>query len=119
MGSTYVNVVVSNPADWQKSEEVRLPVDTGAIVSVIPRKILQGLEVKSLGKRKIRAFGGQHVERETGGVLVKYDEAQAVVPVAFGEEKDDSVLGATALEALGYEVDPVTKQLKPVELLLL
>ncbi len=32
---------------------------------------------------------------------------------------DTPVLGVTALESLGYEVDPVTRKLKPVELLMI
>jgi hypothetical protein len=34
----------------------------------------------------------------------------------FGEPDDTPVLGATALETLGYQVDPVSKRLKPTEL---
>ena len=36
-----------------------------------------------------------------------------MAPVFFGAAKDTPVLGATALEALGYQVDPVSKELKP------
>jgi hypothetical protein len=39
--------------------------------------------------------------------------------VIFAEKDDTPVLGATALEAMGLQVDPVTKELKPVELLML
>jgi len=31
--------------------------------------------------------------------------------------EDTPILGATALECLGYQPDPVTKKLKPIELL--
>ena len=37
----------------------------------------------------------------------------------FGEENDTQVLGVTALEELGMQVDPTTGELKPMELLLL
>jgi hypothetical protein len=40
------------------------------------------------------------------------------VPIVFGEPEDIPVLGATALESLGYQIDPVSKKLKPVELLM-
>lgn len=43
---------------------------------------------------------------------------RAVVPVIFANTGDISVLGATALESLGYQLDPVTKELKPIELLM-
>jgi predicted aspartyl protease len=39
--------------------------------------------------------------------------------VIFAEEADTPILGATALEAMGLQVDPVTKELEPLELLML
>ena len=42
-----------------------------------------------------------------------------VVPVAFGEESDAVVIGVTALEVFGLEVDVVRGVLKEAELLLL
>ena len=119
MGFTYVRLAVSNSANPDRKIEVDLLVDTGAIFTAIPRSILEKLNLKPVGKRKLRVFGGQIIEREVGGALVIYDDVSAVVPVVFAEEGDTSVLGATTLEALGYEVDPVTKKLKPVELLMI
>ena len=43
----------------------------------------------------------------------------AYTTVVFGEENDTQVLGVTALEELGMQIDPVTGELKPMELLLL
>lgn len=119
MGLTYIRVSIYHPISWEKGEEVELLINTGGIVTVVPREILEELEVKPLGKREFRIFGGRVIEREVSGALIKYEDRYAVVPVAFGEERDTAVIGATALESLGYQVDPVTKQLKKVELLLL
>ncbi|MEM3697348.1 MAG: hypothetical protein QXQ94_07605 [Candidatus Bathyarchaeia archaeon] len=41
------------------------------------------------------------------------------MPVIFGEKGDTSILGATSLESLGFQVDPVTKKLKPIEFLMI
>jgi len=118
MGFTQVKVTIINPVSALEST-VDLLVDTGALLTSVPRKILESLGVKPIGKRKLRVYGGQVIEREVGAALVKYGDVQAGVTVLFAEEKDTPVLGATALEALGYEVDPITKQLKPVELLMI
>ena len=40
-------------------------------------------------------------------------------PWFFGVNEDKPLLGVTALEEMALQVDPVTKQLKPIELLLL
>jgi predicted aspartyl protease len=42
-----------------------------------------------------------------------------VVPVIFGEKGDPAILGVTALEIFGLEVDVVRGVLKEAELLLL
>jgi predicted aspartyl protease len=42
-----------------------------------------------------------------------------MVPVIFGEAADQPVLGVTALEMMGLEVDPVRGELRPTEFLLL
>jgi len=119
MGFTYVKVNLSNPVCIEKKREVELLVDTGAVLTAVPRKILEELEIKPVGKRTLRSFGGQTLEREIGATIINYDKAYAGITVIFAEERDTPVLGATALEALGYQVDPVTKQLKPTELLML
>jgi len=51
--------------------------------------------------------------------MIEYGEKRRVVPVIFGEPGDTPVLGATSLESLGYQVDPVTRKLKPIELLMI
>lgn len=119
MGFTYVKVRVFNPVNMAKGVEVELLVGTGAIFTTVPREVLENLEIKPVEKRRLRVFGGQILERDTGVALVKYGETIAGAPVVFGEKEDAAVLGATALEALGYQVDPLTKQLKPVELLMI
>jgi hypothetical protein len=46
-------------------------------------------------------------------VLAIIDGRKAPVPVAFGEPGEESVLGATALEILGLNVDTVAQKLIP------
>jgi len=41
------------------------------------------------------------------------------VTVIFGEDGDPAILGVTALEALGLEVDPIKNTLKEAQLLTL
>lgn len=98
--------------------EVEGVVDTGAMYSVIPRRILEELEVKPLERRKFRAFGG-YIERDIGEVGIELMGRRRTVTVILGEEEDITVLGVTALEAFGLEVDPIKGTLRETELLLL
>ena len=52
-------------------------------------------------------------------MTIKYHDVSAGITAVFGDEDDTPVLGVTALETLGYQVDPTTGELKPTELLLL
>ena len=98
MGFTYVRVNVAAPGSPDRSEEIELLVDTGAILSIIPRPML---------------------EREIGGVFITYDNARGFVSVLFGEEGDPPILGVTALEVMALRVDPRSGQLERTDILML
>ncbi|MCD6470854.1 aspartyl protease [Candidatus Bathyarchaeota archaeon] len=117
MGVIKVKFGIFNPLVPRGSVEVEGVVDAGAMYSVIPRKILEELEVKPLERRKFRAFGG-YIERDIGEVGIEL-MGRRTVTVIMGEEEDITVLGVTALEAFGLEVDPVKGTLREAELLLL
>ncbi len=118
MGFVHVDVELSNPTDPRQFESIELLVDTGATLSVVPAPVLERLGVRPLGCRDFKGFGGV-VRRQTGNVTMAYDGAAAGITVVFGEPDDPPILGVTALESLGYRVDPVTGELHPTEMLLL
>ena len=118
MGFVHVDVELSNPTDPQQFESIELLVDTGATLSVVPAPVLERLRVRPLGSREFKGFGGV-IRRQTGNVTMAYDGTAAGVTVVFGELDDPPILGVTALESLGFRVDPVTGELKPSEMLLL
>ncbi len=118
MGFAHVDVELSNPTDPQQFESIELLVDTGATLSVVPAPVLERLGVRPLGRRDFKGFGGV-VRRQTGNVTMAYDGGAAGITVVFGEPDDPPILGVTALESLGYRVDPVAGELHPTEMLLL
>src|SRR5256714_15182658 len=110
MGVFEVKVkVASLVAD--RTEEVSLLVDTGATLSWIPRPLLDKLGVKSVSRLPFTLADGSTLERDTTAVLLTIDGRKAGVQVAFGEEGEEAVLGATSLEGLGFMVDPVGERL--------
>jgi predicted aspartyl protease len=119
MGFTYVKVKVANPLTPTKSEDIELLVDSGAIFTSIPGEVLKSLDLKPVDRERLRVYGGDVVEREIGWALIEYGGKRRVVPVIFGEMGDTPILGATSLEALGFQVDPLTKKLKPIEFLMM
>ena len=119
MGFTYVKVQVANPLALSIVDEVDLLVDSGAIFTSIPRSTLEKLQLKPIDREKLKVYGGAIVERDLGWAMIEYGGKRRVVPVIFGEPEDTPILGAISLESLGFQVDPVTKKLKPVELLMI
>jgi clan AA aspartic protease len=119
MGMFKVTVKVANLSTPQRTADVSLLVDTGATLSWIPRDVLQSLGVVAYSTLPFTLADGRRLEREVTAVLIAYDGRKAPVEVAFGEAGEESVLGATALEGLGFNVDLVVKKLVPRDLLAL
>ena len=117
MGFVHVNVGLSNPAEPGTAEEVNVLVDTGATLSVFPSSLLDRLGIRRTGQRRLRGFGGV-ITRDTGTVILTYGGEVAGVTVVFGEDSDPTVMGVTALESLGFNVNPVAGQLDRVEMLI-
>jgi predicted aspartyl protease len=67
---------------------------------------------------RFKAFR-EYVERDLGEVGIELMGRRRTITVIFGETDDTTVLGVTALESFGLEVDPVRGTLKEAELLML
>ena len=119
MGYVKVKVKVRNIYEPKEEAELELLADTGAIYTIIQRKQLQTLNIKPRGKRRFKTTDGRIIEREVGLAEVEIQGQSTHSTIVFGEPKDTQVLGVTTLEELGLQVDPVTGELKPLELLLL
>jgi clan AA aspartic protease len=114
-----VKVKLANLAAPSRMEEVSLLVDTGATLSWIPRQVLEGLGATVFSRLPFELADGRRLERDVTTVLLTIDGRKAPVPVAFGEAGEEAVLGATALESLGFLVDPVAQKLVPRNLRML
>lgn len=119
MGMFEVKVKLANLAAPGRTEEISLLVDTGATLSWIPREILQKLGVTAFSRLPFSLANSRRLERDVTAVLLTFDGRKAPVSVAFGEPGEEAVLGATALEVLGFLVDPVAKKLVARNLLAL
>jgi predicted aspartyl protease len=122
-----VKVKVTNPASLDQFFETEVLVDTGALYSVIPKSMLEKLQIKPIWKKRFTLANGDKIvgdseesgKRDVGGVIFEWNGYGGYSPVVFGEEKDKALLGAFSLEAMGFEVSLVKGELRPMELLLL
>jgi predicted aspartyl protease len=118
MAITYLKVKVVNPWQPTKVLERRFLVDSGAIYSVIPAEELKKLGVKPEGSQKFILANGQEIEKEIGEVKFFYQNRSATSKVIFGNP-GVYLLGVTTLENLGMILDPLTRELKPLPMLLM
>jgi predicted aspartyl protease len=117
MGHTSA-IIKLHSVDGSKSRLVELLVDTGSTYTWVPRSLLTELSVKPSTVRNFRTIDGRTLKREVGEVLMEYANERATRMVVFAETRDANVLGVDALEGLGLEVDPVSKELRKTEALL-
>ncbi len=61
---------------------------------------------------------GQNRIRGGPASLVRYKEHRGAAPVILGEPGDSNLLGVVTLEALGYVLDPLKRELRPSPMLL-
>mgnify|MGYP000150215628 CR=1 FL=1 len=95
--------------------ERELIVDNGSTFTWINKDILLDLGIRPKRRKKFVLITGEKIEREVGEATIEIDGEEATVPVVFAWEHDKEVLGSTALEILGFKVDPIKKKLKKVE----
>ena len=119
MGITELTVEISNPRDKAVWRQLSVIADTGAIFSVFPRETLQGLGIAPYREETFHLADGSEIDRQVGDVFLRINGKEHTVPIIFGEPTDTSILGVTALEILGFTVDPRTGKLEPTKMLLL
>jgi len=118
MGFVNTKISLEEVRHGGQRREVELLVDTGALYSMVPAALLRELGIQPVDRLEFEMANGQPIERDVGEARFFYDGRKAVSPVIFGEEDDAAVLGVVTLEAMGLEVDPVRKQIRPTRLLL-
>ncbi len=118
MGLTVLTMEIGNPANPKILEKLDFLIDSGAVYSVVPAKILKKLGIKPLAEQEFRLADGSKIKRKKGVAIFKYKEQIGGADVIFGEKDDSVLLGAFTLEALGLALDPFKRELKPIPMIL-
>jgi clan AA aspartic protease len=112
MGFTKVTVTVRNPAKPRKAWKGSFLVDTGSWDSLVPAKRLRALGFVPEGKRKYGLADGTEKMMDICVAKLEFMGEIAGNTIVFGADNAEPILGVTALEAAGVEVDPRTHRLK-------
>jgi predicted aspartyl protease len=115
MGITYIEGTVNGPAG---SRTLEFLVDSGATYTLLPYEVWTAL---GLVPKRTLAFSlgdGSRVERRVSECHIQLSVGDGHTPVVLGEPEDSALLGTVTLENLGLVLNPFSRTLHPMRLLL-
>ena len=109
-------VKVSNSKNPELFFEEEFWIDTGALYSFAPEDYLERISVEPSATRNLVLADERQEVRLLGFCDLQIEglEGSIPCPVIFAPKGSLFLLGATALENFGVEVDPIQKRLKPI-----
>jgi clan AA aspartic protease len=112
MGMTHVTVTVRNPAKADQSWEGLFLVDIGAVDCLVPRKHLLSIGLFPKAQRTYELADGSEVKMDITTGEIEFMGELLGATIIFGTDDAEPILGVTALESVGIEVDPRSQRLK-------
>jgi clan AA aspartic protease len=118
MGITNAILTVKEHRKSEKEMQVNFLVDSGAVYSLVPGKILDELEIEPHRTMIFSLADGTKLERRVCSAYFEFEGEGGPAPVVYGEPGDEAQLGATTLESLGLVLNPFTRTLHPMRMLM-
>jgi len=112
LGSIRVTVDLRATAESKKAYRAEFLVDTGATDSMAPASRLRAIGVKPLGKIVYELADGTKKALAFGVATIEFMGDITAGRVIFGPEGVEPILGVTALESTGVELNPKDRSLK-------
>ncbi len=112
MGATHVTVTIRNPADPERTWDGLFLVDTGATDSLVPRPHLEAIGLEPKGRRVYELADGSEIVMDITVGEIEFMGEIVGGTILFGDAGAEPLLGVTALESVGIEVDPNSQRLK-------
>ena len=118
MGLTTQRLIVKESYRARRKAAVDFLIDSGAVYSLVPAATLASLGIRPHRRVDFTLADGRKITRRVGDAYFELAGEGGAAPVIFGEKGDEPVLGATTLESLGLILDPFTRRLLPMRMLL-
>ena len=118
MGITNAILKVKEHRKSEKVAEVNFLIDSVAIYSLVPGKILDLLDIEPYKEMSFSLADGTTLKRKVCSAYFEFDGEGGPAPVVYGEEGDEPLLGATTLESLGLVLNPFTRTVHPMRMLM-
>ena len=118
VGIIDVRGTVSRRDGRGKAIRVRFLVDTGAVYSVLPRRVWHALGLRPERTAEFSLADGSSIGRGVSECRFTLAGMTATSPVVLGEADEGPLLGAVTLETLGLMVNPLNRKVYPMRLTL-
>ena len=112
MGAIHVPVVIRNPVERDRAWEGLFLVDTGATDCMVPRRHLESVGLEPMGQRVYELADGSELQMDITAALVEVMGLPVGATIIMADGDAEPLLGVTALESAGIEVDPRNETLK-------
>lgn len=112
MGAIHVTVTIRNPADPSRSWDGLFLADTGATDSLVPRSCIAATGIAPEGQRVYETAGGREIRMAFARAYIEFMGDLTAGRIVIGDDGTEPLLGVTALESAGIEVDPVNQRLE-------
>jgi predicted aspartyl protease len=118
MGMTTISGTVQRPDGRGRRRRLTFLVDSGAVYSVLPAAACKALGLEPTRLAEFALADGTTIRRGVAEARFTIAGVTATSPVVCGEDRDGALLGAVTLETLGLMLNPLSRELLPMRLLL-
>ena len=116
MGITYIEGTVRGPGGAEAN--VEFLVDSGATYTVLPDRAWRAIGIAAERSVRFSLADGSVIERPVSECFIVLPQGKAHTPVVLGEPGDAALLGTVTLEILGLVLNPFSRELRPMRMLL-
>lgn len=115
MGLVTVEGTVSGPLGQLT---LQFLVDSGASYTLLPDATWRSIGLTPKRSLHFTLADGTVIERQVSECHIALADGEGHTPVILGEPGDEALLGVITLEILGFVLNPFTRTLQPMRLML-
>ncbi len=116
MGLIHIEGIVTGPSGKQAT--LKFLLDSGATYTLLPQKVWRAIGLEPMDSVKCVLVDGSEVERKVSECQIALPQGRRHTPVMPGEKGDEALLGVVTLEILGLILNPFSRTLQPMRMML-
>jgi predicted aspartyl protease len=99
-------------------ETVEFLVDSGSMYTLLPNEVWRAIGLEATREERFSLADGTSITRNMSSCYMVLPHGETHTPVVLGEPGDGALLGVITLEELGLMLNPFSRTLHPMRLLM-